>query len=210
MQLDAEGLALARGARQLFSGLSFTLAQGNALHIGGANGSGKSSLMRVLCGLARPDQGAVRWCGADIGQAGEAFRSRVVYLGHAEALKHDLLAWENLAFGPLLGMPDARMRAMQALELAGLAREAALPTRALSQGQRKRVALARLHLAAPASLWILDEPFSALDSAASAHLTQLLERHCQDGGMLIYTTHQDGVLPRAATLMLGKQDGPQC
>ncbi len=218
MSLDARGLTLARGARCLFSDLSFTVPAGSALRVTGANGAGKTSLLRVLGGLSRPDAGKVEWRGASMashrangaadGNANGV--ARVLYAGHADAVNADLLAWENVAFSAFLIGPDRRAQALQALSLMDLRAQAVLPVRALSQGQRKRVGLARLHLAAPGSLWILDEPFSFLDAAAAASLGALLEQHCAAGGTLVYTTHQDDTLRGAATLELGPAAARTC
>lgn len=202
MSLHARALTLARGERLLFAGLSFTVAAGQALRVLGANGAGKTSLLRVLCGLSRPDEGEVLWHGRDIRSERAGFAAAMAYVGHADGIKHDLLAWENLAFGALAGRPDARAAALTLLEAEGLGAQAQLPARALSQGQRRRLALARLQLSAPASLWILDEPFSHLDGAACARLAGQLERHCAQGGMLVYTSHGEQTLAGAALLDL--------
>lgn len=202
MSLHARALALARGERQLFFGLTFEVNAGHALRVAGANGSGKTSLLRVLCGLSRADEGQVAWKGRDITEDRAGFAACMTYVGHADAIKHDLLAWENLAFGALAGQPGARAAALALLESEGLGEQAMLPARALSQGQRRRLALARLQLCASDSLWILDEPFSHLDAAACARLAAQLERHCAGGGMLVYTSHGDEIVAGAALLDL--------
>lgn len=202
MSLRAHALALARGERQLFSKLSFTLVPGQAVRLRGANGAGKTSLLRVLCGLSRPDEGAVLWHEQDIRHDRAGYAACLAYVGHADAVKHDLLAWENLASGALSGQPGARAAALALLEAEGLGPQAMLPTRALSQGQRRRLALARLQLAAPGSLWILDEPFSHLDAPACARLAAQLGQHCAAGGMLVYTSHGDDAVAGAAQLDL--------
>lgn len=206
MSLQACQLACMRGGRSLFEGLDFSLAAGDALRVRGANGSGKSSLLRILCGLAFPAAGEVRWQGRNIGRVREQFGAALLYLGHAAGIKDDLLAWENLVVAcTLAGHPVKREQACAALESLGLGPQACLPALALSQGQRKRVALARLQLSPQAPLWILDEPFAALDADAIAALTQSLERHLAAGGMLVYTTHQDVSLraARSRRLLLG-------
>lgn len=202
MSLHARALALARGERLLFASLSFTVAAGQALRVLGANGAGKTSLLRVLCGLSRPDEGEVLWHGQDIRSERAVYAAGMAYVGHADAVKHDLLAWENLAYGALAGQRGARAAALALLEAEGLGAQAMLPARALSQGQRRRLALARLQLCAHASLWILDEPFSHLDAAACARLAAQLEHHCAQGGMLVYTSHGDDTLAGAALLDL--------
>ncbi len=197
MTLRAKQLACVRGARRLFAGLAVELSAGDALRVRGANGSGKSSLLRILCGLAPPDEGNVFWQGCDIRDVRSEFARSLVYLGHAPAIKGDLSAVENLtAAMALAGARVSARAARRALQAAGLEAVADLPCRLLSQGQHKRVALARLHLAHEARLWVLDEPFSSLDAAATGELAATLEQHLVRGGMLVYTTHQD-VVPKA-------------
>lgn len=192
MTLQAYQLACTRGERQLFNDINFDINAGDAMRVAGANGSGKTSLLRMLCGLAFPAAGEVRWNGRNIRAAREEFGSQLIYLGHANGVKDDLVAWENIVVASTLsGNPASRDDAYAALEQLGLARAADLPTRALSQGQRKRVALARLWLGMKTPLWILDEPFTALDQNAVAELCGTLNRHLARGGMVIYTTHQE-------------------
>jgi heme exporter protein A len=191
MTLQAIGLACNRGERQLFNQINFELVAGDAMCVAGTNGSGKTSLLRMLCGLSFPAEGEVRWSGRNIRHSREEFASQLIYLGHANGVKDDLLAWENLLISATLaGHPISRDQAYQALDQLGLEREADLPTRALSQGQRKRVALARLQFGMHAPLWILDEPFTALDQKSVSHLCATLAMHLDGGGMLVYTTHQ--------------------
>ena len=167
MTLQAYQLACTRGERQLFNDINFDINAGDAMRVAGANGSGKTSLLRMLCGLAFPAAGEVRWNGRNIRAAREEFGSQLIYLGHANGVKDDLAAWENIVVASTLsGNSASRDDAYAALEQLGLAQAADLPTRALSQGQRKRVALARLRLGMTTPLWILDEPFAALDQNA--------------------------------------------
>jgi heme exporter protein A len=192
MSLQADQLACTRGERQLFRGLNFELNSGDALWIAGTNGSGKTSLLRMLCGLSMPAEGAVCWHGEDIRTIREEFNSKLVYIGHASGVKDDLLAWESIVIASILsGKAVSRDDACKALEQMGLAQVIELPVRVLSQGQRKRVALARLQLAMDAPLWILDEPFTALDQRSIADLCGTLSSHLANGGMVIYTTHQE-------------------
>jgi heme exporter protein A len=207
MTLQAIGLACTRGERQLFNEINFELVAGEAMCVAGANGSGKTSLLRMLCGLAFPAEGEVRWNGRNIRHSREDFASQMIYLGHANGVKDDLAAWENLLIAATLaGHPITRDQAYLALDQLGLELEADLPTRALSQGQRKRVALARLQFGMRAPLWILDEPFTALDQTSVAHLCATLAAHLDAGGMLVYTTHQAVELRahRALTLDLSQ------
>jgi heme exporter protein A len=209
MTLQAISLACTRGERQLFNNISFTVTAGDAMRIAGTNGCGKTSLLRMLCGLSFPADGQVHWCGHDIRRAREDFARQLIYLGHANGVKDDLIAWENVAISSILsGHRISRDDAYAALDNLGLGQAADLPTRALSQGQRKRVALARLQFAANAPCWILDEPFTALDQAAVASLCLTLNHHLERGGMLVYTTHQDVVLSarRALTLDLNQSE----
>ncbi len=200
MTLQAHQISCVRGERQLFGAIDVEIGPGDALRLAGANGSGKTSMLRILAGLLAPERGEVRWHGKAIGACRDSYHAALVYIGHAGALKDDLLAWENLAFAQALGGQTlTETAARSALQALGLGRAAALPTRALSQGQRKRLALARLACNPQASLWLLDEPFSALDAAATATLTATIDAHLARGGMLVYTTHQDVALaPRRA------------
>jgi heme exporter protein A len=193
MILEADALACERGGLRLFSGLGFALAGGALLRVRGANGSGKSTLLRTLAGLTRPSAGTLRWRGQPID---DEFRREMLFLGHAPAVKDELTVLENLAFAARLSeleAPDCRA----ALERLGIARLADLPVRFLSQGQRKRAALARLALSHSVPLWLLDEPFSALDDEAIGRVSSLCAAHLAAGGMLVLTSHQD--VPIAAT-----------
>lgn len=190
--LQASQLACIRGARRLFHHVEVDLRPGDALRVSGTNGSGKSSLLRILCGLATPSKGVVSWRGADIRRQRSEFARSLVYLGHARGIKDELTPVENLmAAAGVFGARVTRAEAERALEAVGLTAVQDLPCHALSQGQRKRAALARLELKEQGALWVLDEPFSALDRPAVDALSQTLERHLARGGMLVYTTHQD-------------------
>jgi len=188
--LELRDLACVRGRRSLFRGLNLTLAPGQLLRVSGANGAGKTSLLRMLCGLLAPAQGQVLWRGHSVHQAREAFHQQLIYLGHAAALKDDLSPLENLQVATRLGGAAAdEAAARQALADAGLRGREHVPSRILSQGQRRRAALARLPLG-QALLWVLDEPFNALDTAATAWLLGLIEAHLQRGGLVVLTSHQ--------------------
>ena len=168
------------------------MQSGQLLRVQGANGAGKTSLLRMLCGLLLPTEGQVMWCGKPLASQREGFGHSLVYLGHAAALKDELSPLENLIDACALGghRPDIPA-ALAALKGAGLCGFERTPARRLSQGQRKRSALARLALSQTAPLWILDEPFNALDSAANAWLTDLIETHLQNAGIVVLTSHQD-------------------
>lgn len=199
MVLEADKLICVRGERTLFRDVSFTLAPGQLLHVAGANGTGKTSLLRILCGLGMADAGEVRWRGMPIRASREDYAHHLVYLGHSHALKDDLSATENLLAACMLaGRPVTPGAARDALTEFGLAQCAHLPVRALSQGQKRRSGLARLALSQAAPLWILDEPFSALDVHAVRFLEGLILGHAERGGSVIFTTHQDAAITARA------------
>ena len=188
--LELRDLACVRGRRSLFRGLNLRMGPGQLLRVTGPNGAGKTSLLRMLCGLLAPTQGQVLWQGQDVRRAREAFHQQLIYLGHAAALKDELTPLENLQVALRLGgsAPD-EAAARLALADAGLRGREMVPSRILSQGQRRRAALARLPLG-QALLWVLDEPFNALDTAATAWLRGLIETHLKRGGLVVLTSHQ--------------------
>jgi heme exporter protein A len=198
--LQASGLECVRGDRSLFKGVGFVLERGTLMHVQGANGSGKTSLLRILAGLAQPERGTLAWDGRPIRELGDQFRATLAYIGHQNAIKDDLSAMENLLVSERLagGEIDAP-RAREALAGLGLGRHADLPTRVLSQGQKRRAALARLVFRAQCRLWVLDEPFVALDVAAVARLGEIVAGHVRDGGIVVLTTHQAVDVPAART-----------
>ena len=201
--LEARQLECTRGERRLFSALSFRLGAGQMLRVAGANGSGKTSLLRILCGLLAPSAGELRWRGQSIRAEREEYSRNLAFIGHLNALKDDLTAQENLQVAAALGgMPSDAERMLAALDRFGVAHCAQLPTKILSQGQRRRVALARLALSPAVPLWILDEPFSALDVGAVAELERLLAAHLASGGMVVLTTHQEVQLLAHAVLRI--------
>ena len=189
-QLQVIALGCERGGRPLFATQSFGLEAGQAMHIEGDNGSGKTSLLRMVCGLSPPASGEVRWGGQSIAEVRPAFLRDLLYVGHSLGLKDELSAVENLqTVSVLAGQPVSREQAFQALKSQGLGSRAHLPLRVLSQGQKRRVALARLQVS-QAKLWVLDEPFVALDSAAVQALQQVLQTHLEQDGILLFTSHQ--------------------
>ncbi|CAM3746733.1 cytochrome c biogenesis heme-transporting ATPase CcmA [Polaromonas hydrogenivorans] len=196
--LRTHGLACVRGGRDLFRAVDIDVSAGEALWVQGRNGSGKTSLLRLLCGLALPSAGAVHWLGRDVRDLREDFYRDLLYIGHAGGIKDDLTAAENLLLGArIAGQAVEDQQAQQALAQVGLAAVSRLPAARLSQGQRKRVALARLHLARRPPLLVLDEPFNALDQAAADGLQAALNQHLAQGGMVVYTTHQPLALQAA-------------
>ena len=205
--LEAIDLECVRGERTLFSGLGFTLRGGELLRVAGANGSGKTSLLRIACGLHAPERGVVRWHGGDIRSLREEYWQRLVYIGHASAVKDDLTAAENLTIS--CAVAGFRVNAGQthaALERLGLSGCESLPARVLSQGQRRRVVLARLALSGAAPLWVLDEPFTALDAEAVACVEALILQQLARGAAVLLTTHQDQ-LAAAVTLRIDLNSG---
>ena len=204
VMLEISNLACARGDHQLFSGLSFSLTQGELLQVEGINGSGKTSLLRTLCGFMIPEAGEVKWRGENIRELREEYHAEMVYLGHLNAIKDELNALENLHINAgLSGCALDDRQAIAAQRRMGLRGRETLPVKVLSQGQRRRVALARL-LVGNASLWILDEPLTALDVGAVGLMQELIGEHLAKQGMVIYTTHQPlevaGVMTRRLSL----------
>jgi heme exporter protein A len=189
-------LSGSRGERQLFSDVSVTVKPGTLLAVVGANGSGKTSFLRMLCGLLLADGGAILWQGKDIRQLKELYTAQLTYIGHLNGIKDELTPVENLTVSAWLAGDESSGAIVQkALEAVGLERSVhPLPTRVLSQGQKRRVALARLWLSTR-PLWLLDEPFVSLDAVATSCLTQRLQSHLNNGGMVVVATHQEIALP---------------
>ncbi len=205
VRLDIRGLQFTRGDRMLFQDLSFSLESGELLQVEGANGSGKTTLLRSVCGLLLPDEGEIRWNGGNARSLREDFAREVLYLGHLNGIKNDLSAIENLRVAATLdGDTVTEAQVLEALARMGLAGFEDLPTKVLSQGQKRRVALARLLLGS-ATLWVLDEPFVALDVKAVELLQSIIADHVARGGMVILTTHQEVALTsgQARRLRLG-------
>jgi len=188
--LEVSKLECRRGDRLLFAGLDFGVESGTLLHVRGRNGSGKTTLLRTLCGLFAPESGEVRWKGDSIRDLAEDFRRDLLYFGHLNGIKGDLTGVENLSVSATLDGDRVDGSAIwSALGRIGLAGFEDLPTRMLSQGQKKRVALARLILSR-APLWVLDEPFTALDVDAVDLLQGMIAAHVSGGGLAVLTTHQ--------------------
>lgn len=204
--LQVSGLFCERGDRQLLDGLSFSLEPGRLLHVRGANGAGKTSLLRIIAGLLLPTEGEVLWHGKPTKQQREIYHSELLYLGHLDGVKGDLSSIENLRIdNRLLGANASEADMEAALEKIGLRGFEDVYAKQLSQGQHRRVGLCRL-LMSRAKLWVLDEPFNALDVKAVALLVALIEAHLERGGMALLTTHQDVPLAseRVSEITLGK------
>ena len=189
--LGIEGLAGRRGERLLFSGLSASAGAGEALRLHGPNGCGKTTALRIVCGLLPPEAGRVRWRGRVVSEppGDPGWRRELAFVGHREALKDSLTPLENLEAARALGGGRAPRRPEEALERVGLARERDTLVRDLSAGQRRRTALARL-LLDDSALWVLDEPAAALDRDGAALVESLCSDHAAAGGALVFTSHQ--------------------
>ena len=189
--LEADNLECSRGDRKLFGGLSFSLPSGTLLQLTGSNGSGKTSLLRIICGLLTPTEGEIRWHGTNIRSLGEDYSKSLTYVGHRNGVKDELTAIENLRISSgLAGISLTPADAKTALEKIGLTARDLLPARLLSEGQRRRLGLARL-LTSSARLWILDEVLTSLDRSAVAIMKTLIGEHLQNGGIAIIATHQE-------------------
>lgn len=191
MILQAEHIACRRGERLLFNNLSFQLQSGELMLIEGRNGCGKTTLLRTLAMLRQPDEGKIMWNDKPIDKLAEEYRQHLVWMGHHNALKGDLTALENLQVATSLNNIDCSEDNLWAsLKEIGLYGYEDLPTRVLSQGQKRRASLAFL-LLTKAKLWVLDEPFSALDLKAVDFLQSIIRKHIENDGMVILTTHQE-------------------
>ena len=202
LMLEARALSCIRGERQLFQNLNLTVTAGECLHVRGENGVGKTSLLRLLTGLAKPEAGEVLWNQQSIAKDSSLYHRELLFLGHRDALKEDLTALENLRLYAVLD--DIQLpgdKALAALWRFGLRGRENLPVSCLSAGQKRRVLMARM-LTRQAKLWILDEPFNALDLHAVQDLQGLITEHVEQGGLVILTSHQEVQLPRVRVLDL--------
>jgi heme exporter protein A len=189
--LEVNNLKCVRGERLLFSDVGFALNPGGFIQLTGPNGSGKTSLLRIVCGLTLPERGEVRWNGAEIRTLGEEYSRIITYLGHRNAVKEELNSLENLRISSgLAGCELTHTQAQQALARVGLAGRENLPARFLSEGQRRRSAIARL-ITCNTALWILDEVLASLDHAATTLIESIIGEHLNKGGMAIVATHQE-------------------
>jgi len=205
MDLSVSQLSCHRGDRILFTDISFSVSSGHVVHLAGANGSGKTTLMRTLAGLTEADQGDIRLDGTPMTELGDEYCNQLSYVGHLNGLQPELNIRENLRYQTALGGGATDAEINQAIHRVSLSSRAQLQTKVLSQGQKRRAALARLFLGNQ-KLWLLDEPITALDSESIEVITNAMADHLQQGGILIYTSHQPLRLDQnlVTTVELGK------
>lgn len=204
--LSAHGLECVRGERRLFCGLQFEVGNGGLLQVRGANGSGKTSLLRMVCGFSLPASGGIEWNGSHVRAHGRQYQAGIAYVGHLNAVKEELDALDNLRLAArIAGLPCDEGAAEQSLRWYGIDDRLRLPCKQLSIGQRRRVALARLNLSGARTLWVLDEPFAALDEAGISLTCSLLEAHLARGGLVLLATHREYSIkaPAANVITLG-------
>jgi len=195
--LEARAISCVKGDRLLFENFNLQLQPGEICQVHGSNGAGKTSLLRILCGLSLPDSGEVFWKGSSIRQDPGQFHCDLTYIGHSYGLKMDLTARENLAFSLTMQSASADASIDRAIERVGLSGSEGLLCRLLSAGQRRRVAVARLYLTR-APLWVLDEPLGAIDADGVQDIEAALDAHLTQNGMVILTSHQPINLEHAA------------
>lgn len=193
--VETVGLSCSRGCRTLFEDLALSVSAGEIVQVLGANGSGKTTLLRVLCGLQPPAAGSIRWRGREVAPGAPELRAEVQFIGHAGGVKLDLTPRENLDVAIALGERPTRTTVDAALTRLNIGEFGRTPVRTLSAGQRRRVALARL-LTCASLLWVLDEPFTALDAGGVAIVDAMLHEHIRAGGAAIITSHHPVALAR--------------
>ncbi len=204
--LEGRDLACTRAGRRVFTALEFTLSEGGALILRGANGSGKSSLLRILAGLLAPAAGELRWNETSVEEDPETFQNNICYIGHGNAIKPVLSVQENLSFWAKLYPPksaeeDLEALLARALECFSLTTLRDVPGRQLSSGQSRRLALARL-ITSPAAIWLLDEPSVGLDDVSLKRLESAIAEHRASGGLVIAATHTPLDISGAELLLL--------
>ncbi len=200
--LSVQQLFCERDDRVLFTELNFDLAEGQILQVKGSNGSGKTTLLRILCGLNDSFTGSISWYGREIGETEADFFSSLLYIGHRVGVSKVLSPLENLRWSCSLTQKVEEPVLYAALAEAGLRGFEESPCHTLSAGQQQRVSLARLIISS-ASLWVLDEPFTTLDSKGVAQLESLLQKQARSGGAVLVTTHHSLTIPELTILSLG-------
>ena len=206
--LEVRELTCERGERTLFQGLSFAVEAGTLVRIAGSNGAGKTTLLRLMTGLMRPVEGEVLWRGTPILKAAQDYWCELCYIGHRNGVKDDLSVIENVLINArVASLKATEAEALDALDAVGLTDFIDSPAGQLSQGQRRRVALARLWLSQSVPLWILDEPFTALDVRGVARLAQLISEHVNAGGIVMLVTHQEMPVEKARLLVVEPESG---
>ncbi|QWD90368.1 cytochrome c biogenesis heme-transporting ATPase CcmA [Polynucleobacter sp. MWH-Braz-FAM2G] len=202
LTLEARGLTCVRGERRLFTNLHLSISAGECLHVRGENGVGKTSLLRILTGLSKAESGEIFWNQQSIGKDLATYHRALLFLGHRDALKEDLTAFENLKLYAAIDDIDLLdEKVLAALWRFGLRGREYLPVNCLSAGQKRRVLMARM-LTRQAKLWVLDEPFNALDVQAIQVLQALIAEHVEQGGLVVLTSHQELNLPHLRMLDL--------
>lgn len=201
--LEVDSLSVTRNYRPIFKPFSCALTNGESLYLKGRNGAGKTTSLRVISGASQRYQGSIQLNGEDRKELVHYYAKAMIYIGHQLSLNVDLTAWENLSFLlSLRGDQVSRQEAEAVFQLLGLPIEDR-PVRYFSAGQKRRVVLARLWLEKRASIWILDEPFTALDVDSIALLEAKMVQHCQEGGAIMFTSHQmpsQNVFSKALTI----------
>ena len=200
--LAVRDLFCERDDRVLFKNLDFDLPEGQVLQAQGSNGSGKTTLMRILCGLNDSYEGSIKWYGQEIEEQAASFFSSLLYIGHRVGVSKVLSPVENLRWSCSLKQAVSDEQIMAALKEVGLRGFEESPCYTLSAGQQQRASLARL-IISPASLWVLDEPFTTLDSKGVAMLEKILQRQAQTGGSVMVTTHHSLRIAELTLLSLG-------
>lgn len=198
--LQTRDLSCVKDDRVLFEGLNLSLSAGQILLVEGKNGSGKTSLLRILTGLSLPEEGEVLWQGESIGDVGPEYYEQVNYVGHHDGIKRDLTCLENLRLVQAMGKPQP-IELDDALEKVNLYRFGENFVSTLSAGQKRRLAMARL-VVTEAKLWIMDEPFTSLDKASMAMFQKMFEDHLQTGGVIVMTSHHDIEMPDSDVVRL--------
>lgn len=199
LSLNVNNLSCQRGYNQLFSELSFEVNSGDILRITGTNGSGKTSLLKILAGLNAPEEGEITLDNRPV--KSDEYQSEVFYLGHLSALSAELTSIENLEFLTGLNQSIDQQQFVKALKQVGLAGYENEHCGKLSAGQKRRVILAGLFIS-NAKIWLLDEPFTALDPQGVKIVEERISKHCEQGGLCLFTTHQDSALPNQKVLAL--------